>query len=83
MPARCGNAPSMPRNVQMKLITAGYLKPTHTNSLTILAGIAPPDIGRAVTCDTERTRQTTDQRHPLIGHIGVTPETTEDFYQMR
>ena len=46
------------------------LKPTNTNSLPVLAGIVPPDIRRAVASRTERTRQATDERHPLNGHLG-------------
>ena len=53
-----------------RMIT-GCLKPTNTNSLPVLAGIAPSDIRRAVASRTERTRQTTDQR--LNGHLGVVP----------
>ena len=59
-------------NVTCPMIT-GCLKPTHTNSLPVLAGIAPSDIRRAMTSRTERTRQTTDQRHPINGHLGVVP----------
>ena len=51
----------------------GCLKPTNTNSLPELAGIAPSDIRRAVASRTERTRQTMDERHPLNGHLGVVP----------
>ena len=47
-------------NETCRMIT-GCLKPT----------IAPSDIRRAVASRTERTRQTTDQRHPLNGHLGV------------
>ena len=54
-------------------MTAGCLKPTNTNSLSVLAGIAPSYIMRAVASRKERTRQTTDQRHPLNGHLGVEP----------
>ena len=43
------------------------------DSLHIFAGIAPSDIRRAVASRTERTRQTTDERHPLNGHLGVMP----------
>ena len=49
----------------------GRLKPTNTNSLPVLAGIAPSDIRRSLASRTERKRQTTDQRHPLKGHLGV------------
>ena len=59
-------------NETCRMIT-GCLKPTNTNSLPVLAGIAPPDTGRAVASRTERTRQTTDQRHPLNVHLGVVP----------
>ena len=59
-------------NETCRMIT-GCLKPTHTNSLPVLAGIAPSDIRRAVASRTERTRQATDERHPLNGHFGVVP----------
>ena len=59
-------------NESCRMIT-GCLKPTNTNSLPVLAGIAPSYIRRAVTSRTERTRQTTNQRHPLNGHLGVVP----------
>ena len=59
-------------NDTCRMIT-GCLKPTHTNSLPVLAGIAPSDTRRAVLSRTERTRQATDERHPLNGHIGVVP----------
>ena len=55
-------------NETCRLIT-GCLKPTSTKSLPIPAVIAPSDIKRAVACRMERTRQTTDERHPLNGHI--------------
>ena len=57
-------------NDTCRMITC-CLKPTNTNSLPVPAGIAPPDIRRAVARRTERTRQTTDQRHLLNGHLGV------------
>ena len=59
-------------NETCRMIT-GCLKPTNTNSLPVLAGIAPSDTRRAVASRTERTLQTTDQRHPLNGHLGVVP----------
>ena len=43
----------------------GCLKPTNTNSLPV-AGSAPSDTSRM-----EWTRQTTDEKHPLNGHLGV------------
>ena len=57
-------------NETCRMIT-GCLKPTNTNSLPILAGIAPLKIRRAVASRTERTRQATDERHPLNGHLRV------------
>ena len=51
----------------------GCLKPTNTNSLPEHAGIAPSDIRRAVASRTERTRQATDERYPLNGHLGMVP----------
>ena len=59
-------------NETCRMIT-GCLKPTNTNSMRVLAGIAPSDIRRAVATRTERTQQATDERHPLNGHIGVVP----------
>ena len=59
-------------NETCRMIT-GCLKPTNTNILPVLAGIAPSDIRRAVASRTERTRQATDERHPLNGHLGVVP----------
>ena len=59
-------------NETCRMIT-GCLKPTNTNSLPVLAGIAPSYTRRTVASRTERTRQTTDQRHPLNGHLGVVP----------
>ena len=59
-------------NETCRMIT-GCLKPTNTNSLPVHAGIASSDIRRAVASRTERTRQTTDQRHPPNGHLGVVP----------
>ena len=47
-------------NETCRMIT-GCLKPTNTYSLSVLAGIAPSDIRRAVASRTERTRQTTDK----------------------
>ena len=59
-------------NETCRMIT-GCLKPTNTNSLPVLVGIAPSHIRRAVASRTERTRQATDERHPLDGHLGVVP----------
>ena len=46
---------------------------TNTDSLLILAGIAPPDIRRYVASRTERTRQSTGERHQLNGLLVVVP----------
>ena len=59
-------------NETCRMIT-GCMKPTNTNILPVLAGIAPSDIRRAVASRTERTRQATDERPPPNGHIGVVP----------
>ena len=59
-------------NETCRMIT-GCLKPTNTNRLPVLAGIATPDFRGAVSSRTERTRQTSEQRRPLNGHIGVVP----------
>ena len=59
-------------NETCRMIT-GCLKPTNTNRLPVLAGIAPSYTRRAVASRTERIRQTTDKRHPLDGHLGVVP----------
>ena len=61
------------RHTETCRMITGCLKPTNTNSLPVLAGIAPSDIRRAVASRTERTRQTMDERHPLNGHLGVVP----------
>ena len=55
-------------NATCRLIT-GCLKPTPTDSLYILSGIAPPDIRRSAASSRERKRQTTDGRHPLFGQV--------------
>ena len=44
----------------------GCLRPTPTDNLYILAGIAPPDIRRQVTSMKERSRQIEDVRHPVF-----------------
>ena len=54
-------------NATCRLIT-GCLRPTPTNSLYILSGIAPPGIRREAASSKERHRQSTDERHPLYGH---------------
>ena len=54
-------------------IITGCLKPTRTDHLHILAGIAPPGIRRAVTSQSEQVRQLNDPRHPMFQH---TPETS-------
>ena len=55
-------------NESCRCIT-GCLKSTNIDNLYILAGIAPPDVRRAVASKSERRRQTTDERHPLYGHV--------------
>ena len=54
-------------------IITGCLKPTRTDHLHILAGIAPPGIRRAVASQSERVRQLDDPCHHMFQH---TPETS-------
>ena len=49
-------------------IISGCLTPTNLDSVHLLAGIAPPHIGRTVACRMERTHQTSDVRHQLFHH---------------
>ena len=51
----------------------GTLKPTPTNALHRLAGIAPPNIRREVTSRKEKRKQMQDTRHCLYHHIPVHP----------
>ena len=53
-------------------IITGCLKPTRTDHLHILTGIAPPGIRRAVASQSEWVRQLNDPHHPMFQH---TPET--------
>ena len=53
-------------NSTCRLIT-GCLKPTPTDDLYSLSGIAPPDIRRRTASCKERMRQLSDPRHPLYG----------------
>ena len=55
-------------NASYRLIT-GCLKTTPTERLYILAGIAPPEIRRNAASKKERQQQSSDQRHPLFGHV--------------
>ena len=52
-------------------IITGCLKPTKTDHLHILIGIAPPGIRRAVASQSEQVRQLNDPHHPMFQH---TPE---------
>lgn len=54
-------------NETTRIIT-GCLRPTPTEKLYPLAGIAPPHIRRQVAADIERTKQETDSRHLLYSH---------------
>ena len=54
-------------NASCRSIT-GCLKSTNMNKVYLLAGIAPPDIRRAVASRVERLKQATDERHPLYNH---------------
>ena len=67
--ARSTHAPKMnPVLPNCCRIISGCLKPTHLDSVHILAGITPPHIRRTVACRMERIRQTTDARHQLFHH---------------
>ena len=63
--------PDATLNETCRMIT-GCLKPANTNC-PYSPESPPSDIRRAVASRTERTRQTTDQRYPLNGHLGVVP----------
>ena len=54
-------------NASCRSIT-GCLKPTNVDKVYLLAGIAPPDIRRAVASREEHRKQATDERHPLYNH---------------
>ena len=51
---------------------SGCLRPTPTDNLYTLAGIAPPEIRRSAASSKERMRQVSDERHPLFGHAPAT-----------
>lgn len=54
-------------NETARLIT-GCLKPTPTDKLYYLAGIAPPEIRRQVAANDERKKVEENELHPLHGH---------------
>ena len=54
-------------NKTSRIIT-GCLEPTPVKLLYPLAGIAPPDVRRAVASSRERAKMDDDIRHPLHGH---------------
>ncbi|KAL1448195.1 hypothetical protein WDU94_012261, partial [Cyamophila willieti] len=54
-------------NEAARIIT-GCLKPTPVDRVYQIAGIAPPNIRRRVAAETERLKQTADNRHPLFNH---------------
>ena len=57
-------------NEACRVIT-GTLRPTPTNTLYKLAGIAPPEIRRYTTSKIEKSKQILDSRHPLHPHVPV------------
>ena len=63
-------------NETFRIIT-GCVKPTNTNSLPVLAGIASSDIRSVLASRTGRTRQTTDERFNKIAIQG-TPQMAVD-----
>ena len=54
-------------NTSCRCIT-GCMKPTKTDDLYLLSGIAPPDVRRTAASQKERLRQSEDERHPLYNH---------------
>ncbi len=54
-------------NNSCRIIT-GCLKSTNTNSLYLLAGIAPPGVRRDATSRAERLKQVSDPNHMLCNH---------------
>ena len=54
-------------------IITGCIKPTKTEMLYSISGIAPPAIRRATQAKKERCIQLTDERHPLHHHQPVQP----------
>ena len=52
-------------------VITGALRPTPTNTLYKLAGIAPPEIRRHTITKTEKSKQILDPRHPLHPHVPV------------
>ena len=57
-------------NASCRLIT-GCLRPTNTDSLYILAGIAPPAIRRSAASVKQRQHQEIDERHPMFNQPPV------------
>ncbi|CAG9134999.1 unnamed protein product [Plutella xylostella] len=57
-------------NETCRLVT-GCLKPTPTDKLYLLAGIAPPAVRRQAAAAKERWKQLNDLRNPLYGHVPV------------
>ena len=57
-------------NASCRLIT-GCLRPTNTDSLYILAGIAPPAIRRSAASMKQRQQQELDERHPMFNQPPV------------
>ena len=57
-------------NEACRVIT-GTLQPTPTNTLYKLAGIAPPNIRRETATKIEKSKQTSDPRHPMHPHVPV------------
>ncbi|KAI5727952.1 hypothetical protein M8J77_009167 [Diaphorina citri] len=49
-------------------IVTGCLKPTPVQKIYPIVGIAPPKIRRQVAAEIERSKQSTDHRHPLYNH---------------
>ena len=50
-------------------LVSGCLRPTPTDSLYILSGIAPSEIRRSAASSNDQLWQVTDVRHPMHGHV--------------
>jgi len=57
------------------------LKPTPVQKVQVLCGIASPSIRREVAAKVEKTKQESDNQHPLYGnnHIGSRLKSRKNF----
>ena len=57
----------------------GCLKLTNTSNLHLLAGIAPPEIGRETASRVEKLCQSTEPRYPLFGSVPAPTRLNQEF----